>query len=72
MQRSIQAFERSITHRATGMGLSAGTLLIAWWLIAVQFGPDLYNPFLAFVSSIFGQLILFGFVWALAYHLCNG
>ncbi len=62
----------SITHRVTGLGLSAGTLLVAWWLIAVQFGPDLYNPFVAFVSSLFGQVILFGFVWALAYHLCNG
>jgi succinate dehydrogenase / fumarate reductase cytochrome b subunit len=62
----------SITHRMTGLALTAGTLLVAWWLISVQFGPDLYNPFAAFISSIIGQIILFGFVWALAYHLCNG
>jgi len=62
----------SITHRVTGLGLSAGTLLIAWWLVSIQFGPDLYIPFSNFVGSIFGQVILFGFVWALAYHFCNG
>jgi succinate dehydrogenase / fumarate reductase cytochrome b subunit len=62
----------SFTHRVTGAGLVAGTLLIAWWLIAVSSGPDFYNPFVTFVSSIFGQVILFGFTWALAYHFCNG
>ncbi len=62
----------SITHRVTGVGLTAGTILIAWWLIAIQFGPDLYVPFAAFCASIPGQVILFGFVWALAYHFCNG
>lgn len=62
----------SITHRVTGLGLSAGTLLVAWWLVAISTGPDLYNPFVTFASSIFGQVILFGFTWALAYHFCNG
>src|SRR5437868_2975762 len=62
----------SITHRITGLGLSIGTLLVAWWLVAVMMGPDIYGPFAAFAGSIFGQLILFGFVLSLAYHLCNG
>jgi succinate dehydrogenase / fumarate reductase cytochrome b subunit len=62
----------SITHRVTGLGLSLGTLLIAWWLISVATGPDAYAPFVAFCSSIIGQIILFGFVLSLAYHLCNG
>lgn len=62
----------SITHRITGLGLSIGTLLIAWWLMAVMMGPDIYSPFASFAGSVFGQVILFGFVWSLAYHLCNG
>jgi succinate dehydrogenase / fumarate reductase cytochrome b subunit len=62
----------SITHRVTGVGLAAGTVLVAWWLVAVSNGPDLYNPFVSFCSSIFGQVVLFGFTWALAYHFCNG
>jgi succinate dehydrogenase / fumarate reductase cytochrome b subunit len=35
-------------------------------------GPELYGPFSTFAASIFGQVILFGFVLALAYHFCNG
>ncbi|HEY1708313.1 MAG TPA: succinate dehydrogenase, cytochrome b556 subunit [Rhizomicrobium sp.] len=62
----------SITHRVTGVGLAAGTLLIAWWLVAVMMGPEVYGPFSTFAASIFGQVILFGFVLALAYHFCNG
>ena len=30
----------SITHRATGIALSAGTLLVAWWLMAASSGPE--------------------------------
>jgi succinate dehydrogenase / fumarate reductase cytochrome b subunit len=62
----------SISHRITDIGLSIGTVLIAWWLVAVMMGPDVYGPFAAFAGSIFGQVILFGFVLSLAYHLCNG
>ena len=37
----------SITHRATGMGLSAGTLLLAGWLIALASGPAAYAAYAA-------------------------
>lgn len=62
----------SITHRITGLGLALGTVLIAWWLISAASGLEAYGVFTAFCSSILGQLILFGFVLALCYHLCNG
>lgn len=62
----------SITHRATGIALGVGTLLLAWWLIAVATGPEAYATVTAFMTSWFGQIILFGFTWALFYHLCNG
>jgi len=62
----------SITHRVTGLGLSLGTLLIAWWLISAASGLEAYGIFAAFCATILGQLILFGFVLSLAYHLCNG
>jgi succinate dehydrogenase / fumarate reductase, cytochrome b subunit len=51
----------SFTHRVTGIGLSLGTLLLAGWLIALAAGPAWY-----------GQVLLFGWSWALLYHLCNG
>ena len=62
----------SILHRITGVGLGAGTLLIAWWLIAAATGPEAFEMAQAFLGSLFGRLILLGFTWALFYHLCNG
>lgn len=62
----------SILHRATGCGLAAGTLLLAWWLAAAAAGPDYYAMVQAWLGSILGRLILLGFSWALFYHLLNG
>jgi len=62
----------SITHRVTGVGLSVGTLFLAWWLIAAASGPEAYQTFSHLAANPIGQLVLFGFVWALAFHLLNG
>ena len=62
----------SITHRATGVGLSAGTLLLAWWLIALASGPEAFECVSGHVSAWYGQVLLFAWTWALLYHLCNG
>jgi succinate dehydrogenase / fumarate reductase cytochrome b subunit len=62
----------SITHRATGIALSAGTLLLAWWLIAAASGPENFAAFQSIAANPFGELVLFGFVWSLAFHLLNG
>jgi succinate dehydrogenase / fumarate reductase cytochrome b subunit len=62
----------SITHRITGAALGVGTLLLAWWLVAAASGPDAFATVQGFIASILGRLILFGFTWALFYHLCNG
>ena len=64
----------SITHRATGIALSAGTLMVAWWLMAASSGPESgsFQLFDAVVTTPLGQVILFGFVWSLAYHFLNG
>ena len=62
----------SIAHRVTGMALVAGTLVIAWWLLALAGGPQYYETFSAAARHPLGQIVLFGFVWSLAYHLLNG
>ena len=64
----------SITHRATGIALSAGTLYVAWWLVAASSGPEsgAFQLFAVLTSTLLGQFILFGFVWSLAYHLLSG
>ena len=62
----------SIAHRVTGVALSAGTLLLAWWLIAAALGPQAYRAFAALAANPLGQIVLFGLVWSLAFHLLNG
>ncbi|MBV8978656.1 MAG: succinate dehydrogenase, cytochrome b556 subunit [Alphaproteobacteria bacterium] len=66
------AMATSITHRATGIALSAGTVLLAWWLVAAASGPEAYAAFAAAADSIPGRIVLFGLVWSLAYHLLSG
>src|SRR5882757_3153001 len=62
----------SITHRATGMALATGTLFLAWWLIAAASGPAAYAVFTNVATSLIGEIVLFGFVWPLSFHLLNG
>ena len=62
----------SITHRITGIGLYVGIVFIAWWLVAASMGPDAYQPFLNAAAHPLGQLVLFGFTWAAAFHLFKG
>jgi succinate dehydrogenase / fumarate reductase cytochrome b subunit len=62
----------SILHRLTGGALYFGTLLLAAWLIATAMGEV---PF-TYVNGLFahpvGQLILFGYSWALVHHMLGG
>jgi succinate dehydrogenase / fumarate reductase cytochrome b subunit len=62
----------SIFHRATGVALSAGTILLVWWLVAAASGPDAYEGVQEFLGSWIGLLLLFGWTVSLFYHLCNG
>jgi succinate dehydrogenase / fumarate reductase, cytochrome b subunit len=62
----------SILHRATGLALSAGTVLLVWWLVAAASGPDAYEGVENFLGSWLGFLLLFGWTLSLFYHLCNG
>ncbi len=62
----------SITHRATGVALSAGTLLLAWWLVATAASDAAYDTISTVLRSPFGLLLLFGWTASLWYHFCNG
>jgi succinate dehydrogenase / fumarate reductase cytochrome b subunit len=63
----------SITHRATGMALTVGALILAWWLVSISNGLDGgYQNFMALAATPFGMLVLFGITWSLAYHFFNG
>ena len=62
----------SILHRASGVALAMGLLMLVWMLVAAASGQETYQFFLWFASSIFGQLLLFGWTGAVYYHLCSG
>ena len=62
----------SILHRATGIALVAGMLGLVWGLVALAGGEKSWAAFATCAGSLLGQLVLFGFSWALAYHLING
>src|SRR6201996_9293297 len=63
--RPMLTMMMSIVHRATGAALYVGTLLLAWYLIAAATDPRAFATVAWFLNSIIGQLILFGFTWAL-------
>jgi succinate dehydrogenase / fumarate reductase, cytochrome b subunit len=62
----------SIVHRATGIALAVGTILLVALLIALAAGPVPYAKIGAFCASWPGLVLLFGWSWALAFHLANG
>lgn len=62
----------SIVHRITGIALYAGTVLLAWWLIATASGPGAYANLQAFTSSWIGRIVVFGYTWALIHHMLSG
>jgi succinate dehydrogenase / fumarate reductase cytochrome b subunit len=62
----------SITHRLTGVALSLGSALLVFWLIAAAAGPSVYATLHDFLGSWFGLALLFGWTYALFFHLCNG
>lgn len=62
----------SITHRATGVFLSFGTLVLVYWLMAAAAGPQAYQQAQSLLGSWLSLLLLFAWSFSLFYHLCNG
>ena len=62
----------SILQRATGIAMYAGSILLTLWLASAALGDSVYASMQGFMGSWFGQLILFGYSWAIFFHLLNG
>ena len=62
----------SILHRATGVALSAGLLLLVSWLLAIADGADRFAALNGFLGSGVGQVLLVAWTFALFLHLGNG
>ena len=62
----------SILHRATGMALYGGALILAGWAIALAAGPANYLFYMHLLASPLGRVILFGLTLSLFFHLAHG
>ena len=62
----------SILHRATGVGLSVGLVVLAAWLIQAAAGPEQYQYFRATMATPIGKILLIGWTFAFFLHLANG
>jgi len=70
--KQIPTMMMSIMHRFTGMALYAGTLLVAWWLVAAASGEAYFDWVNAIFGSLLGRLVLLGYSWALIHHMLGG
>ena len=62
----------SIMHRATGVVLYLGAFILAWLVVALGYGEHPFTTSLALVDNQIGCIILYGSIFCLFYHLCNG
>jgi succinate dehydrogenase / fumarate reductase cytochrome b subunit len=62
----------SILHRATGVALYVGGLIVAAWAISLAAGPEAYATFKSLLGSIPGKVVMFGLTACVFYHLASG
>ena len=62
----------SILHRAAGVVLTTGTLIMAAWLVSLALGKEAYDVVVMVIGHPLGQFVLFGYSVALIYHALNG
>jgi len=62
----------SILHRATGVAMTVGLIVLAAWLVSASRGQADYEQFIALMSTLVGRLLLIGWSFAFFYHLANG
>ncbi len=62
----------SILHRATGIALYVGALILAGWVLSLASGPAAYEHYRVLLGSPLGKLVLFGLTVSVFYHLAAG
>jgi len=53
-------------------GVQFSSILLAWWLVSVAAGGELFAATHAFIVSPIGLVLLFLWSAAFFFHLCNG
>src|SRR5260370_23624735 len=62
----------SILHRLTGIALAVGSILLAWWFVAVAAGGQMFAALPAFIASPVGVVVFFPCPAPFFHHLCSG
>jgi len=62
----------SILHRATGLALSVGLIVLVAWLFGAASDDASYSLILAALDSVPGRVWLIGWSFAFFFHLSNG
>lgn len=62
----------SITHRATGVILAFGAMLLVLVLSAAANSPETYATAHQQLDTWYGQIFLIGLTFSLYLHFCNG
>ena len=62
----------SISHRITGVLLSAGLVITVYMIVATSDGENSYHAMQALLSSWLLRPFYWGFIFALFFHLCHG
>lgn len=62
----------SISHRISGVALSAGLVVVVAWLLALAAGPEAFALLNGLFSSLPVMIVMILWTAALFYHLLNG
>jgi succinate dehydrogenase / fumarate reductase cytochrome b subunit len=62
----------SILHRATGVGLYVGALVLTAWLVALALGDDAYAAVMGLLGSPLGLIVMIGLTFSAFFHLAKG
>ncbi|MBL4773435.1 MAG: succinate dehydrogenase, cytochrome b556 subunit [Alcanivoracaceae bacterium] len=62
----------SILHRLTGLALSAGAVVLVFWLFSLAYVSNSAVAIYTFFGSTVGKITLMAWTFAFFYHFCNG
>jgi succinate dehydrogenase / fumarate reductase cytochrome b subunit len=62
----------SILHRATGIGLYVGALILTGWALSLAGGEATYSVYMGLLGSWLGRVVMFGLTVCIFYHMANG
>ena len=62
----------SILHRGTGLFLVLGSVMIAFWVVALALSHNIFASYQAWLGALLGKVLLAGWSFSLFFHWANG